>query len=68
MRLRAGENAGTLRKLMPQLVGYLTGAAVALGTNDLHSTFHALVPHIARYEAHTGVSFLERVDQKRRSA
>lgn len=68
VRIRAGENAGTLRKLMPQLVGYLTSAAVALGTDDLHATFDELVPHVRNYEARTGVSFPERVNQKRRSA
>jgi hypothetical protein len=65
-RIRAGEAAGTLRNLLPQLVGYLTGAAVPMGTDDLHSTFAALVPHVARFEAQTGVSFADRVEQKRR--
>jgi hypothetical protein len=67
-RLRAGEAAGTLRQLMPQLVGYLTTAAVPLGTSDVHDTLRALVPHIAAYGQQTGVTFADRVDEKRQRA
>lgn len=67
-RIRAGESAGTLRQLMPQLVGYLTAAAVPLGTSDLHDTFRALVPYITAYGHQTGLTFAERVDDKRRRA
>jgi hypothetical protein len=65
-RLRAGEAAGRMRLLLPQLVGYLTGAALPLGTSDLFDTLDALVPCIVRYEAETGLSFADRVSQKRR--
>lgn len=64
-RIRAGQRSGTLRQLLPQLVGYLNGAAVALDTNDLDDTFQALAPHIARYEADTGTTFTERANEKR---
>jgi hypothetical protein len=64
-RIRAGEKAGSLRKLMPQLVGYLTSAAVHLGTSDLLDTFDALVPHVDVFERQTGVTFGDRVDAKR---
>jgi hypothetical protein len=64
-RIRAGEKAGSLRKLMPQLVGYLTSAAVHLGTADLFDTFDALGPHVDVFERQTGVTFGDRVDEKR---
>lgn len=38
-RIRAGAAAGTIRTLLPQLVGYLTAAAVPLRTNDVFDTF-----------------------------
>ena len=67
-RLRAGEAAGTLRKLMPQLVGYLTGSALPLGTSDLYDTLDALLPHVGYYEQQTGQTFADRVAEKRRRA
>ncbi len=65
-RIRAGEKAGSLRKLMPALVGFLSGSAVHLGTSNVIDTFDALLPHIDVFERLTGVSFPERVDEKRR--
>ena len=65
-RIKAGQKAGSLRKLMPQLVGCLTSAAVHLGTDDPVATIAGLAPHLAHHEAQTGISFAERVDKKRR--
>jgi hypothetical protein len=65
-RVRAGEAAGSLRKLMPQLVGCLTGAAVPLGTHDVYDTFDALLPYIAAFGQQTGQTFADRVAEKRR--
>jgi hypothetical protein len=65
-RIKAGQALGALRNLMPQLVGSLTSAAAHLGTDDLDATVHALMPHMARFEAQTGASFAERVAEKRR--
>lgn len=65
-RIRAGQTAGSLRKLMPALVGYLAGAAVHLGTKDAPSTVAALLPHIDAYGQRTGVSFAARRDEKAR--
>ena len=67
-RIQAGEQAGTLRKLLPQLIGYLTGAAVPLGTLDLDDTLDAIAPHIDAHGRQTGVSFAERIADKRRRA
>lgn len=65
-RIRAGEHAGTLRRLMPALVGYLTGAAVPLGTFDVDDTLEAIRPHLDAYAEDTGVWFNQRVADKRR--
>lgn len=67
-RIKAGERAGSLRKLMAQLVGCLSSAAVHLDTTDVIDTFDALLPHLDVYELLTGVTFPDRVDQKRRRA
>jgi hypothetical protein len=67
-RIRSGDRAGSLRKLMPQLVGYLASAAVHLGTADLDDTCQALYPLIDAYGAQAGISFPERVEAKRRIA
>jgi hypothetical protein len=67
-RMRAGTNDGTLRKLLPQLVGYLAGAAVPLGTHDLVDTLEALHPYIEAYGRQRQFSFDERVAEKRRNA
>ncbi|MDW3213117.1 MAG: hypothetical protein R8G01_03910 [Ilumatobacteraceae bacterium] len=65
-RIRAGEHAGTLRKMLPALVGYLTGAALPLGTHDIDDTLDALVPHLVAHSQQTGVSFADRISDKRR--
>lgn len=67
-RMRAGAASGELRRMLPQLVGYLAGAAVPLGTNDLDATFEALRPHIEAYGQRRSMSFDERVAVKRRRA
>jgi len=63
-RIKAGKTAGTLRKLMPQLVGLLTSAAAEVGTRTLDDTIDALAPHIDRYGQQTGTAFHERADEK----
>jgi len=54
--------------MLPQLVGYLAGAAVPLGTSTLDDTFDALRPHIEAYGQRQGITFDERVAAKRRRA
>lgn len=66
--MRAGAASGELRRMLPQLVGYLAGAAVPLGTNDLDDTFDALRPHIEAYGRQRSIPFNERVAEKRRRA
>ena len=63
-RIRAGQARGSLRKLMPQLVGYLTSAAVHLKTNSPSDTCQALLLLIDGFGVQTGVSFRDRVDEK----
>lgn len=63
-RMRAGQNDGTLRKLLPQLVGYLASAAVPLDTSDLDDTLDALRPYIESYGIQRRMSFEERVTGK----
>jgi hypothetical protein len=67
-RMRSGKNDGTLRRLLPQLIGYLASAAVPLGTHNLDDTLDALYPHVAAYGRHHQFTFEERVAEKRRNA
>ena len=67
-RIRAGEHAGTLRKMLPAITGYLAGAALPLGTYDIDDTLDALLPYIAGYGQQTGLSFADRIADKRRRA
>ena len=57
-----------LRLMLPQLVGYLAGAAVPLGTSNLDDTLDALRPHIHAYGQRRQLTFEERVTEKRRRA
>lgn len=67
-RMRAGAASGELRRMLPQLVGYLAGSAVPLGTTSLDDTLDALRPHIEAYGQRRSMSFDERVADKRRRA
>jgi hypothetical protein len=64
-RLRAGRIAGSLRRVVPGLTGYLVGAAVHLGTDQLEETFRAVHPHLRSYERRSEHPFLERVARRR---
>ena len=64
-RIRAGEAAGALRNLMPGLVGFLSGAAVPLGTNHIDETLDAIRSHVRDYGLMSQTSFEERVAKKR---
>jgi len=63
-RVRSGQTAGSMRKLLPALVGYLTNAAVLLGTTDLATTCRAVQPFVDAYEQQTGLSFAQRCADK----
>jgi len=67
-RMRAGAASGELRRMLPQLVGYLASAALPLGTTDLDSTLAALRPHVEAYGQRRSLSFDDRVAEKRRRA
>lgn len=65
-RIRAGHRAGTLRQLLPGLVGYLSSAAATLDTDTLEDTLQKIRPHVHDYGAMTGTPFEARVAEKRR--
>lgn len=67
-RIRAGNHAGKLRKMLPAIVGHLSSAAVPLGTNDIDDTLDALAPLIRAYGNLTGLHFPDRIAEKRRRA
>lgn len=64
-RVRVGQAAGSLRKLMPQLVGCLTSAAAHLGTDTAADTCTALLPLIDNYCSQGGTTFAGNVSDKR---
>jgi len=65
-RIRAGQQAGDIHRMLPQPYGWLTGAGAVLGTDDLGATFAALSPYIAHFEARTGKQFAHEASEKRR--
>lgn len=64
-RLHAGRHAGSLRKLMPSLAGYLVGFAALVGTHDIEDTLTAVGHHLHDDEVRRGVTFAERVRGRR---
>jgi hypothetical protein len=67
-RIRAGQHAGTLRKMIAAITGYLTGAAVPLGTFDIDDTLDAIIPHLVAHANQSGISFADRIATKRQRA
>ena len=65
-RLKDASLAGALRLILPMLNGYVSSAAVHLGTVDVDDTLAALVLPLRRYEDTSGMPFACRVDSKRR--
>jgi hypothetical protein len=66
-RLRAGRQKGSLRTILPMLVGYLASGGAHLHCANLADTLSALVPHIDDYALVTGTPFGERILAKRRA-
>jgi len=64
-RLRAGQHAGSLRKLMPSLAGYLVGFAALVGTYDIEDTLTAVGRHLHDDGVRRSVAFAERVRRRR---
>lgn len=63
-RVRAGRRQGELRKLLPQLVGYLASTGAIIGTPDLPSTLGAVRSLVAADEIRRGVDFCARVAER----
>ena len=66
-RIRAGARAGSLRKLLPGLNGYVASFAALTGEVTIGGACAALPAHLAGYEMTSGVPFAERVIEKRKS-
>lgn len=67
-RTRAGKRKGSLRKLMPALNGYLASFGALVDTEDIPDTLAALPQHLRDYELRSGVTFANRVHDKRQEA
>jgi len=67
-RVAAGKREGSLRRLMPRLVGELASFAVIVGTERLSDTLLELIPAIHDLEATRGFKFHEKVAERRRQA
>lgn len=66
-RIREGRNRGSLRKLMPGLVGYLASGGAHLGAADLEQTLAVLPGHVRDYDLVSHKTFEERLVDKRRA-
>lgn len=64
-RTAAGRRAGSLRKLLPGLNGYVACAGALLGTDDIDDTVRAIVPLLREYETLSGRRFRDRVAERR---
>ena len=64
-RVSEKARAGSLRRLLPQLRGYLASAGALLGAESLEETLHRVGRHLAVDEVDTGVLFGSRITEKR---
>jgi hypothetical protein len=64
-RVAAGAQAGSMRRLLPQLRGYLASAGAILGAESLEETMHRVGRRLALDELETGLSFAGRLREKR---
>jgi hypothetical protein len=67
-RMADGRRAGSLRKLMPSLNGYLASFAAHVGAGDVGDALEALPRFVRDYEVSSRRSFAERVAEKRAAA
>lgn len=65
-RIYRAQQVGYLDGIAPQLVGYLASAAVYTGCDSLRDVIPEVVNLVHRYEDRTGLTFAERVTEKRR--
>jgi len=63
-RIREGKQAGSLRKLMPFLVGSLSSFGALVGAEDVEDTLAALPGHLYDYGLVSKTSFSKRVERK----
>lgn len=64
-RVYAGEVAGSIRRLLPALRGYLSSAGALVGARSLEETLHRVSRLIAADADRSGVSFASRIAAKR---
>lgn len=65
-RIQEGKRRGSLRRLMPGLVGYTASAGAWLGAETLEETFERLPQHFRDYGLVAGQTFEERLAVRRR--
>jgi hypothetical protein len=63
-RVYAGEMAGSMRRLLPPLRGYLANAGAVVGATSLDETLHRVGRIISDDAERTGVSFEQRLAEK----
>jgi hypothetical protein len=66
-RVYAGEVAGSIRRILPGLRGYLTSAGALLGSKSLEDTMSRVGRLLADDEEHSGIAFAGRLRDKRLS-
>lgn len=64
-RVCLGESAGSMRRLLPALRGYLAAAGVHLGAASLDETLHRVGRVLANDEEQSGMAFITRLREKR---
>jgi len=63
-RVYAGETAGSIRRMLPALRGYLSSAGALLGAKSLEETLHRVGRVVALDEDESGVAFVDRLREK----
>lgn len=62
-RLRAAKRAGSIRKVLPAITGYLAAYGALAGTQDVDDTLIALDQPLRDYETISRTPFAERIDR-----
>jgi hypothetical protein len=64
-RVRHAKRAGSIRKLLPAITGYLAAFGALIGTSDIEDTLGALAGPIKDYETISRVRFSDRIERRR---
>jgi hypothetical protein len=64
-RVRTGRTAGSLRRLLPPLTGYLAAFASLVGTDDIDDTLGVLDLHLRNDEVRRRTQFRDRIRERR---